>query len=134
MRDFRATIAGTGDCLLERVESAVTIGQRFRGLMLRKELPPGYGLLLPDCRSVHTCFMRFPIDLIYLSADNQVVRIVAGLKSWRVSVCTEARSVLETPAGWAQDRGLKEGDTVLFAFAQESDATRATEQAPARPQ
>jgi len=130
MRHFRATIAGTGDCLLERVESAVTVWQRFRGLMMRKELPPGHGLLLPDCRSVHTCFMRFPIDLVYLSPDNKVVRIVPALKPWRFSVCGGARSVLEVPAGWAEQKGLKEGDTVLFAFAEECGTSSAAGQAP----
>jgi hypothetical protein len=130
MRDFRATIASTGECLLDRVESAVTVSQRFRGLMLRKILPEGHGLFIPGCNSVHTCFMRFPIDLVYMSADNRVVKIVSYLKPWRVSACGRARSVLEMPAGWAKQEDLKEGDVLLFDFAREPHTETRHEEAP----
>jgi uncharacterized membrane protein (UPF0127 family) len=133
MQDFRATIAATGECLLDRVESAITIRERFQGLMLRKDLPEGHGLLIPDCSSVHTCFMRFPIDLVYLCADNRVVKIVPYLKPWRLSACHRARSVLEIPAGWAKQEGLKEGDVLLFDFAREPQAETCKEEAPVAP-
>jgi uncharacterized membrane protein (UPF0127 family) len=118
MREFRATIAGSGQCLLERVETAITVWQRFHGLMLRADLPAGHGLLIMDCGSVHTCFMRFSIDLVYLSRDNRVLKIVPALKPWRVSACRGARGVLEAPGGSAEQAGLQVGDTVLFDFAE----------------
>ncbi len=63
--------------------------------------------------------MRFPIDLIYLSPDNRVLKVVPALKAWRVSACRGARAVLEAPAGTAEQAGLQAGDTLLFAFADE---------------
>lgn len=118
MREFSATIAASGERLLERVETAITVWERFRGLMLRHPLPEGQGLLITDCNSVHTCFMRFPIDLIYISGDNCVLKLVPAVKPWRVSACRGARAVLEAPAGSAEQAGLKTGDTLLFDFAE----------------
>lgn len=120
MRDFRAYRAGSGNLFLERVECAVSWWERFRGLMLCSELAPDEGLLIPHCRSVHTCLMRFPIDVVYLSRDNEVVRIVDSMSPWRISFCLEACSVLEVGGGTAGEHGLREGDTVLFDFAEES--------------
>ncbi len=119
MRAFCTSIAGSGEHLLRQVDTAITVWQRFRGLMLRSPLPEGQGLLITDCSSVHTCFMRFPIDLIYISGDNCVLKIVPRVKSWRVSACRGARAVLEGPPGCAERAGLKVGDTLLFAFAEE---------------
>jgi uncharacterized membrane protein (UPF0127 family) len=119
MREFRASIAGSGERLLERVETAISVWQRFRGLMMRRDLPAGRGLLFPSCNSVHTCFMRFPIDLIYLSQDNHVVKIVPAVRPWRLSACRRARSILEAPCGSAERAGLQVGDTLLFDFAEE---------------
>lgn len=110
MADRQAVIVGREIVLLERVETALTGWQRFRGLMLRKELPAAEGLLMPDCWSVHTCFMRFPIDLIYLDGEDRAVKIVHGMKPWRFSVCMGARSVLEMRGGRAQEFGLQAGD------------------------
>jgi len=129
MREFRAIIAGSGARLLERVETAITVWQRFHGLMLRRELPAGRGMLITECSSVHTCFMLFPIDLIYLSPDNQVLKVVPRVRPWRVSACRGARAVLEAPAGCAERAGLKAGDTLLFDFAEEPYSN--AEQAPA---
>ncbi|MFO8008758.1 MAG: DUF192 domain-containing protein [Candidatus Brocadiia bacterium] len=114
MKAYKAVIAGRGDVLLERVVAAVGFWQRLRGLMLRRVLPDGEGLLFPDCRSVHTCLMRFPLDLAYLDGQNRVVKLVEGLKPWRLSFCPNADSVLEMNAGRAQEAGLSEGDRLLL--------------------
>jgi uncharacterized membrane protein (UPF0127 family) len=116
MRYFRVYIARSNDVFLNKVESALTLWERFRGLMLRSHLTLGEGILIPDCRSVHTCFMRFPIDVVYLTRDNEVVKIVPRMKPWRVSACMAGCLVLEAPAGWAARVGLQEGDRVRFEF------------------
>ncbi|MCK4283872.1 MAG: DUF192 domain-containing protein [Candidatus Brocadiae bacterium] len=114
MRVSRTVIVGRDEVLLDHVETALALWDRFRGLMLRKELPAGQGLLLPDCRSIHMFFMGFPIDLVYLDGENRVVKIVPGIKPWRVSLCTSARSVLEMPAGRAEEARLAVGDELRF--------------------
>lgn len=75
---------------------------RFRGLMLRKALGPGEGLLLKNCSAIHCCFMRFPIDVIYLNSDMRVVAIET-VKPWRLGgVFPGAKHVLELEAGSAR--------------------------------
>lgn len=75
---------------------------RFRGLMLRKTLSPGEGMLLKNCPAIHCCFMRFPIDVVYLDRSMQVVA-VETVKPWRLGgQFPGARHVLELEAGNAR--------------------------------
>jgi len=114
MRTWRAVVARTGQALLERVAVAEIGWQRVRGLMFRKELPEDEGLLIPGCSSIHMFFMRFPIDVVYLDDEDCVVRIVNGIRPWRLSACRGARSVLEMAAGRARQAQLQAGDRLRF--------------------
>lgn len=72
---------------------------RFRGLMLRRSLEPGEGLLLRRCASIHCFFMRFPIDVVYLDRELTVVG-VETVKPWRIGGhFRRARHVLELEQG-----------------------------------
>ena len=102
--------AGTGRALLPKVRVAETLWEKFVGLMGRKELPADEALLLPDCGSIHMFFMRFSIDAVYLDRNFTVTKIVHRLRPWRLSWSLRASAVLEAPAGWAGDAGLKPGD------------------------
>ena len=73
---------------------AQSLRERLLGLALRRR-PPGYALLLPRCRSVHTCGMRFPIDLVWLDRDGRPVRVDRAVPPWRVRSCRAAVAVLE---------------------------------------
>jgi uncharacterized membrane protein (UPF0127 family) len=86
---------------------------RFRGLMGRRDLRAGEGLLFPRTRSVHTHFMRFAIDVVFLDDSDRVVRIVPRLKPWRAAASRDARTVLELPAGESERRGLREGTMLV---------------------
>jgi hypothetical protein len=112
MDTCRAVCEETGAVLAEQCGLALTTWQRFRGLMLRRELPEGRGLLLPHCSSIHMFFMRFPIDVVYLGAQGEVLKIVRRLKPWRLSFCPGAQSTLELPAGTVGRTGLEPGQTV----------------------
>jgi uncharacterized membrane protein (UPF0127 family) len=72
--------------------------QRLVGLAWRRSVPPGTGLLLPHCRSVHTFGMRFALDLVWLDAAGQVVRVDRAVPPRRVRSCRAADSVVEWPA------------------------------------
>jgi uncharacterized membrane protein (UPF0127 family) len=72
---------------------------RLLGLAGLRALPPGTALLLPRTRSVHTCAMRFALDLVWLDADGRVVRVDRGVRPWRVRGCRAARAVVEMPSG-----------------------------------
>ena len=75
--------------------------ERLVGLAWRRSVPPGTGLLLPRCRSVHTFGMRFALDLVWLDARGEVVRVDRGVPPLRVRSCRAARCVVELPAGEA---------------------------------
>lgn len=71
----------------------------MRGLIGRGEFLPGSGLLIPDCRCIHTCFMGFPIDAMFVTKENELVKLVERLKPWRLAGAFRARHVIELPAG-----------------------------------
>ena len=74
------------------------------------QLPPGTGLLLPGTKSVHTHFMRFPIDVVFLDSDRRIVSLVTALRPWRMAAAATAAAVLELAAGECERLGLAEGD------------------------
>jgi uncharacterized membrane protein (UPF0127 family) len=98
-----------GTIVCERCLLAETPLARLRGLLGRDELPPGEGLLLRPAGSIHTAFMRFPIDAVFLDAADRVAKVASSLPPWRTAACHGARSVLELPAGEAAKRGLRPG-------------------------
>ena len=84
--------------------------QRMRGLLGRRSLPAGEGLLLQPAASVHTTFMRFPIDVVFLDGDLRVVKLVERMPPWRAASSRQARATLELAAGEATARGIQIGD------------------------
>jgi uncharacterized membrane protein (UPF0127 family)/protein-S-isoprenylcysteine O-methyltransferase Ste14 len=86
---------------------------RMRGLLGRAELPTDEGILLRPASSVHTAFMRFPIDVVFLDKENRVTKIAANLRPWRTAVARHAETVVELPAGAAERRNLKLGDRIV---------------------
>ena len=90
------------------VDIADNFFTRFRGLMLRKSLASGQGLLIAPCNSVHMMFMKFAIDVVYLSKGYRILKIVRHLRPWfGVSMCSGAHSVLELKSGEADRLNLK---------------------------
>jgi uncharacterized membrane protein (UPF0127 family) len=104
-----------GTVLVKRLEIAGTGGSRSKGLLGRDELPPGEGLWITPCESVHTFFMRFAIDLVYLDRKLCVKKVRSNVGPWRMSACLTARSVLELPVGVVSASHTERGDTVEFA-------------------
>src|SRR4051794_13299592 len=80
------------------VHEATTLRGRLLGLAWLRGVPPGHALLIPDCRSVHTFGMRFPIDVTFLDERGQPLRIERGVRRRRVLVCRGAFAVLERPS------------------------------------
>lgn len=98
-----------GHVVCERCVLADRPLSRLRGLMGRRSLASGHGLLLRPSPSIHTCFMRFPIDVVFLDRELRVVSVRARLRAWRFAGQRGARAVLELPAGEAARRGLVPG-------------------------
>lgn len=85
---------------------------RLRGLLFAPPLPPGEGLLLVPCNSVHTAFMRHPIDVVFLDRAGRIEKIVPQLKPWRAAGCLAAYQTLELAAGEAERLGWVPGESL----------------------
>ena len=94
----------------EFVELADTSEARRTGLLKHTRLDPGSGLWIVPCESVHTFFMKFPIDLVYLDKSRKVRKVRHAVPPWRLSACLTAYSILELPAGTAESSGTMPGD------------------------
>jgi uncharacterized protein len=101
-----------GQIVCEDCELAVTFARRLRGLMGRRALASGTGLLIRPGASVHTCFMRFPIDVVFLDREHRVLRVAEAVRPWRLVGARGARAVVELPAGEAARRALRAGETL----------------------
>jgi uncharacterized protein len=97
------------------VEVADSGPKRSKGLLGRKGLDPGTGLWIVPCEAVHTFWMQFPIDLIYLDRDLRIRKIRSGVPPWRLSGCLTAHSVLELAPGAIRDSQTQTGDRLDFS-------------------
>jgi uncharacterized membrane protein (UPF0127 family) len=107
---IRVTNLTRNTVLGDSINLADTSAKRRTGLLKHERLAPGEGLWIVPCESVHTFFMKFPIDLVYLGKDRKVCKVRHAVKPWRMSACLRAHSILELPAGAAQDTGTQPGD------------------------
>ena len=113
---YRVTNLTRNTLLADKAGKADSFVKRFKGLMGVTELPVGDGLHIAPCNSIHTFFMKIPIDVLFLDASQQVVDICHAIAPWRVSrVYFEAKSVLELPAGTAAASKTEAGDRLEFA-------------------
>jgi uncharacterized membrane protein (UPF0127 family) len=100
---------GGGVVLCEQCTLADSPMKRARGLLGRASLPSKEGLFLATS-AIHTCFMRFPIDAVFLDAEMRVVKIVSNLSSWRIAMCRGAKGVVEVAAGECVRQNLAVGE------------------------
>jgi uncharacterized membrane protein (UPF0127 family) len=103
----------TGQTVGASVHTASGPWGSFAGLMLKKELPSGHGLLFQPARGIHTHFMRFSIDLIFLDEANRVKKVRERMVPWRFEF-TSAASVVEMNAGVAKAMDIRPGDQLRF--------------------
>ena len=94
--------ARTGRVVARAVELAVTRSARRRGLLDRSSLDPESALVLAPCMMIHTALMRFAIDVLFVNRDGRIVRIVRGLRPWRIAASSAAYATIELAAGEAE--------------------------------
>ena len=102
------------DILLPSVCMTENAVERTRGLLFRKENIAEMGLIITPCNSVHSCFMSYAIDVVYLNKDFEVIKICSDMKPWRFSMARGAVAVLELSAGMANKLNLKPGDLLIW--------------------
>ena len=105
-----------GAVLAERAEVALAARARMKGLLGRDSLAEGAALVIKPCTSIHTFFMRFPIDVIFLDDAGKVLRAIRAMPPWRLTrIYPRAACVAELPAGTLLRSGTTEGDRVLLS-------------------
>jgi len=104
-----------GTVVCERCLLAETPLARMRGLLGRSSFPAGEGLLLRPAASVHTAFMRFPIDVVFIDKSHTIVKIVHSLGPWKTAGARGSSAALELPAGTAAALELESGMSLVLA-------------------
>lgn len=115
LKSFSVRNADRGTVLVARGKLASSFVSRFFGLMGRKGVEDGGGLLIASSASIHSFFMRFRFDAIFIDREGRVVKIVPSMRQWWVAFGGKgAKDVLELPAGVAERTGTLAGDLLAF--------------------
>jgi uncharacterized membrane protein (UPF0127 family) len=114
MATLARVVREDGAPVCERCVVASSPLSRMRGLLGRRELPPGEGILLRPASSVHTAFMRFPIDVVFVDRDLVVQKVVPSLAPWRAAGSRGAKATFELAAGEAERRGVTAGTKLVL--------------------
>ena len=115
LRSFSVRNADKGTTLVARGKLASSFVSRFFGLMGRRGVEEGGGLLITSSSSIHSFFMRFRFDAIFIDREGRVVKIVPAMRQWWVAFGGRgAKDVLELPAGVAERTRTERGDQLTF--------------------
>jgi len=92
----------TGRVVATKLEPALDSETRRKGLLGREELPQGVALVIAPSNAIHTFFMKFPIDVIFVRRDGQVVKVRSNVPKGRIVMSPRAFAVLELAVGGAE--------------------------------
>jgi len=99
--------------LADKVQVAQTFYRRTKGLLGRKSMQEKEALIIKNCKSIHTFFMQFPIDVLFVSKDNKIVTIKKSVPSFRLTpVYLKADFVIELPAKSIEKTQTQLGDSI----------------------
>ena len=116
-RTVRIVNRTQGTLLASRIQLADSWWGRFRGYLGRSRPESGEGILLVPCNAVHTFGMAFGLDVIFLDARGEVVKVLPEMKPWRkTDRVSNARYVLEVPEGTIQASGTAVGDRLTWTW------------------
>jgi hypothetical protein len=101
--------------LADKAVLANTPFARVRGLLGKKQLNPGEGIILRPCTSIHTFLMRFPIDILFVDKNNKIIKPISNLKPFRLTpIYFNAAFAIELPTGTIASTSTAPGDEVLY--------------------
>jgi uncharacterized membrane protein (UPF0127 family) len=103
----------TGAIVAWDLTTAFDSAARRKGLLKHAALPEGAALIIAPSNAVHTFFMRFPIDLAFVSRDGRIVKVRDSVGPWRMSAALRAFAVIELAAGRLERSGTKRGDRLI---------------------
>lgn len=112
---WRLTSRTTGQTVVAQLWIADSFFSRLAGLQFRRTLPPDAGLLLVPCNSVHTCFLRLALDVVFLDRQGVVLAVRRNVRPWRLTLGPRnGYATLELAAGTTQ---VRPGDTLRLTAA-----------------
>lgn len=115
LKQFSVRNIDKGTTLVTNGKLASSLWARFAGLMMRKGVAEGGGLLLTGSASIHSWFMRFRFDAIFLDRESRVVKVVHAMGPWWFALGGRgAKDCLELPAGVAERTNTAKGDVLAF--------------------
>jgi uncharacterized protein len=103
-----------GSLIASVVEAALDSKSRRRGLLGRSALPDHHALVLAPCNAVHTVGMQFPIDVLFVSGDGRVVKVIEHLGAWRIAGAIRASATVELAAGMVRRTRVSVGDCLAI--------------------
>jgi uncharacterized protein len=112
--------ARTGGLVADRVELAVDSNSRRRGLLGRDRFDAGSALIIAPCNSIHTFFMRFDIDVVFVGRDGRVLKTCSAIPRRRIAFSLGAFAAVELPAGTLARAETKAGDLVALVSSDQS--------------
>ena len=111
LETYRFINATRNVSLADRGRLAANAWLRFKGLLGSKSLANGEALLIRPCQSVHTLFMVYPIDVLFVNRDSRIVHLYHSLRPFRISrLVFRAKYVIELPAGTIERTHTTVGD------------------------
>lgn len=111
----RVMLERTGQTVSGQIELAQDSATRTRGLLGRDGLLDGAVMIIAPCSAIHTLFMRFTIDVVFVDRAGRVLKLYRRLRPWRLAVAVGAFAVLELPDGSIDKNGLKRGDFLTIS-------------------
>src|SRR5215475_2096820 len=108
----------TGDVVARQLLVAFDSKARRTGLLAHESLPGGTAMIIAPTNAIHTFFMKFAIDVLFVAKDGVVVKTRDALPPWRMSAAWRAHAVIELPAGSLQRSPVRSGDRLIVALPQ----------------
>jgi uncharacterized membrane protein (UPF0127 family) len=101
-----------GQVIARRVETAFDSKSRRTGLLHHDRLAEGDALVIAPCNAIHTFFMKFSIDVAFVSRVGQILKARSHVGPWRIGGSLRAHAVIELPAGTLERTGTVAGDVL----------------------
>ena len=113
-RGYKAVNATQNNVVAACVDIADNPWDRFWGLMNKPGVPEGYGLWIVPCSDIHSLFMRFEFDAVFVDKQGKVVKLVEKMKPWGLSLAKGAHAVLELDGGVIAKAGIHLYDEIVL--------------------
>lgn len=107
----------SGKVVASRLLTAFDSESRRKGLLAQGSLPPSTAMIIAPTNAIHTFFMKFPIDIAFVSKSGRILKIRSSVPAWRMTASLRAFAVLEMAAGSLDTSDTKVGDELIVRTA-----------------